>query len=139
MYNLKNTVKSFVRSSTDESSLLIRPRVMVDVSKVDTTMHLFGKKYPFPIAFAPSAMQKLAHPQGEECVALAARKLGINMTLSSQSTTSLEDIAELMPTTPDGPERWFQLYMSEQPELSIPLIERAAGKFLCCYFVERQN
>jgi len=105
---------------------------MVDVSKVDTTIHLFGKKYPFPIAFAPSAMQKLAHPQGEECVALAARKLGINMTLSSQSTTSLEDIAELMPMTPDGPERWFQLYMSEQPELSIPLIERAAGKFFNC-------
>lgn len=101
---------------------------MVDVSKVDTTIHLFGKKYPFPIAFAPSAMQKLAHPQGEECVALAARKLGINMTLSSQSTTSLEDIAGLMPTSPEGPERWFQLYMSEQPELSIPLIERAAGK-----------
>jgi (S)-2-hydroxy-acid oxidase len=105
---------------------------MVDVSKVDTTIHLFGKKYPFPIAFAPSAMQKLAHPQGEECVALAARKLGINMTLSSQSTTSLEDIAELMPMALDGPERWFQLYMSEQPELSIPLIERAAGKPLCC-------
>lgn len=139
MYNLKNTVKSFVHLSTNELSLLIRPRVMVDVSKVDTTMHLFGRKYPFPIAFAPSAMQKLAHPQGEECVALAARKLGINMMLSSQSTTSLEDIAELMPTTPDGPERWFQLYMSEQPELSIPLIERAAGKFLCCDFVECQN
>lgn len=139
MYNLKDTVKSFVHSSTNEPSLLIRPRVMVDVSKVDTTMHLFGKKYPYPIAFAPSAMQKLAHSQGEECVALAARKLGINMTLSSQSTTSLEDIAELMPTTPDGPERWFQLYMSEQPELSIPLIERAAGKFLCCDFVECQN
>ena len=105
---------------------------MVDVSKVDTTMHLFGKKYPFPIAFAPSAMQKLAHTEGEQCVALAARKLGINMTLSSQSTTSLEEIAELMPTTPDGPERWFQLYMSEQPELSIPLIKRAAGECFRC-------
>ena len=109
-------------------SLLIRPRVMVDVSRVDTTMRLFGRKYPYPIAFAPSAMQKLAHPKGEESVALAAHKLGVNMSLSSQSTTSLEDVAALMPTTPDGPERWFQLYMSENPELSIPLIERAAGK-----------
>ena len=109
-------------------SLLIRPRVMVDVSRVDTTMRLFGRKYPYPIAFAPSAMQKLAHPKGEESVALAAHKLGVNMTLSSQSTTSLEDVAALMPTTPDGPERWFQLYMSEDPELSVPLIERAASK-----------
>jgi (S)-2-hydroxy-acid oxidase len=103
---------------------------MVDVSRVDTTMTLFGRKYPYPIAFAPSAMQKLAHPKGEESVALAAHKLGVNMSLSSQSTTSLEDVAALMPTTSDGPERWFQLYMSENPELSIPLIERAASKSL---------
>jgi hypothetical protein len=41
-----------------------------------------------------------------------------------------------MPTTPDGPERWFQLYMSEHPELSIPLIERAAGKYFRCDLVE---
>jgi isopentenyl diphosphate isomerase/L-lactate dehydrogenase-like FMN-dependent dehydrogenase len=75
-------------------------------------------------------MQKLAHPKGEESVALAAHKLGVNMTLSSQSTTSLEDVAALLPTTPDGPERWFQLYMSENPELSIPLIERAASRLL---------
>ena len=122
-------------SRLTKQSLLIRPRVMVDVSKLDTTIHLFGRKYPFPIAFAPSAMQKLAHPQGEECVALAAHKLGVNFTLSSQSTTSLEDIAELMPTTPNGPERWFQLYMSEHPELSIPLIERAAGKLLYSMYV----
>jgi len=101
---------------------------MVDVSRVDTGIRLFGRQYPYPIAFAPSAMQKLAHPRGEESVALAAHKLGVNMTLSSQSTTSLEDVAALMPTTPDGPERWFQLYMSENPELSIPLIERAASK-----------
>jgi (S)-2-hydroxy-acid oxidase len=112
---------------------------MVDVSKIDTTTRLFGKKYPFPIAFAPSAMQKLAHPQGEKSVALAAQKLGINMTLSSQSTTSLEEIAESMPTTLEGPERWFQLYMSEHPELSIPLIERAAGKSFHYDLVEYQH
>jgi (S)-2-hydroxy-acid oxidase len=124
-------------SQLTDSSLLIRPRVMVDVSNLDTKIQLFDRQYPFPIAFAPSAMQKLAHPRGEESVALAAHKLGINMTLSSQSTTSLEDIAELMPTTPDGPERWFQLYMSENPELSIPLIERAAGKSLALTILSR--
>lgn len=102
---------------------------MVDVSKINTSIDLFGRRYPFPIAFAPSAMQKLAHPRGEESVALAAHKLGVNTTLSSQSTTSLEDIAALMPTTPEGPERWFQLYMTENPTLSIPLIERAASKW----------
>lgn len=112
----------------DNARLLIRPRMMVDVSHIDTSTRLFGVKYPFPIAFAPSAMQKLAHPRGEESVALAAHEIGINMTLSSQATTSLEDIADLMPIIPNGPERWFQLYMTENPALSVALIERAASK-----------
>ncbi|KAM0723633.1 hypothetical protein Q7P37_000621 [Cladosporium fusiforme] len=124
---LPKNVYEYYACGADDEKLLIRPRVMVDVSNVDTTKWLFGIKYPFPIGFAPSAMQKLAHPRGEESVAVAAHRLGIHMTLSSQSTTSLEDIADLMPITPDGPERWFQLYMTENLTLSIPLIERAAS------------
>lgn len=111
---------------------------MVDVSKVDTSTRLFNVEYPFPIAFAPSAMQKLAHPQGEESVARAAQRLGVNMTISSQSTTSLEDIASLMPNTPDGPERWFQLYVTENSALSTPLIKRAASETVQSELTSRQ-
>ncbi|KAF1854808.1 hypothetical protein Lal_00008670 [Lupinus albus] len=72
--------------------LLIRPRVLIDVSRVDTSTKLFGWSSPLPISIAPSAMQKLAGGEGELDVARAAASVGVNVTLSSQSTTSLEDV-----------------------------------------------
>lgn len=106
--------------------LLIRPRVMVDVEDIDTTTTIFGKRYPYPLAFAPSAMQKLCHPRGELEVAEAAANLGLNATLSSQSTTSLEDFAKACNIRNlDGPEFWFQLYLTTDPEYSLSLIQRA--------------
>ena len=101
---------------------------MIDVSHIDTSTSVFGKRYPFPVAFAPSAMQKLAHPSGETEVAMAAAKIGVNMTLSSQSTTSLEDVASSRDGLHDSPEMWFQLYLTADPTLSLRLIQRASGK-----------
>jgi (S)-2-hydroxy-acid oxidase len=106
--------------------LLIRPRVMVDVSHVDTSTTVFGKRHPFPVAFAPSAMQKLCHPKGEIAAAEAAASVGLSMTLSSQSTTSLEDVAKACNiSNRDGPDFWFQLYLTQEPEYSRKLIQRA--------------
>jgi (S)-2-hydroxy-acid oxidase len=100
--------------------------VMVDVSHVDTSATVFGKRYPFPVAFAPSAMQKLCHPRGELGAAEAAASVGLSMTLSSQSTTSLEDVAKACNiSNRDGPDFWFQLYLTQDPEYSRKLIQRA--------------
>lgn len=100
---------------------------MVDVCTVDTSTCLFGKEYPLPIGFAPSAMQRLAGGSGELDVARAARKLNINLTLSSQSTCSLEDVKEEAGTGLCSPELWHQIYLTSDLNRSIPLIKRAEG------------
>ncbi|THY73477.1 FMN-dependent dehydrogenase [Aureobasidium pullulans] len=106
--------------------LLITPRVMVDVTHIDTSTTTFGKRHPFPVAFAPSAMQRLCHPRGELETAEAAASIGLSMTLSSQSTTSLEDVAKACNISkPDCPDFWFQLYLTQDPEYSLKLIKRA--------------
>jgi len=118
--------KAMARNAYMFDKLLIRPRVMVDVSHVDTSTAVFGKRYPFPVAFAPSAMQKLCHPRGELGAAEAAASVGLSMTLSSQSTTSLEDVAKACNiSNRDGPDFWFQLYLTQDPEYSRKLIQRA--------------
>ncbi|KAG9644271.1 S-2-hydroxy-acid oxidase, partial [Aureobasidium melanogenum] len=118
--------KALARNSYMFDRLLITPRVMIDVSHVDTSTTLFGKRHPFPVAFAPSAMQKLCHPRGELEAAEAAASTGLSMTLSSQSTTSLEDVADACNiSNPDGPDFWFQLYLTQDPEYSLKLIKRA--------------
>ncbi|KAI5262808.1 FMN-dependent dehydrogenase [Aureobasidium subglaciale] len=118
--------KALARNLYMFDRLLIRPRVMIDVRNIDTSTTVFGKRYPFPVAFAPSAMQQLCHPRGELETAEAAAAHGLSMTLSSQSTTSLEDVAKACNISKlDGPDFWFQLYLTQDPEYSLKLIKRA--------------
>ena len=100
---------------------------MIDVTNIDTSVSLFNTKYPIPIGIAPSAMQKLVGGEGEMDVAAGARALDLNMTLSSQSTTSLEDVMRAGNTSSPA-KFWFQLYLTQDPEKSIPLIKRAEGE-----------
>ena len=106
---------------------------MVDVSKVDTSTTIFGWRTTIPVGIAPSAMQKLAGGNGELDVTEAAAALGLNLTLSSQSTTSLEDVAAVRRRSQDHqglgsiPPQWMQLYLYEDVQKSVKLIRRAEG------------
>ncbi len=102
---------------------------MRGVSSVSTSTTIFGRSYPVPFGLAPSAMQKLAGGDGEMDVARAAAKLNINLTLSSQSTTSLEDVMSCKENSSRGgdPAFWMQLYLTKDPGKSVPLIKRAEG------------
>lgn len=109
-----------------------------DVSTVDTRTSLFGFDYSLPVGIAPSAMQRLASGLGELDTARAAVRLNLNMTLSSQSTTSLEDVQTLRDTATSNPADvlpplWFQLYLTKDIKKSVPLIARAEGKLFACH------
>jgi hypothetical protein len=111
--------------------LFIRPRVLKDVSEIDTSAEIFGSRSTLPIGIAPSAMQRLAGGAGELDVAKAAAGMGLNLTLSSQSTTSLEDVMQAKKDTETGvgaPPSWMQIYLNEDMQKSVPLIKRAEGK-----------
>ena len=98
---------------------VIRPRVLVDVTSIDTRTRVLDQPVPFPILLAPTAFQRMAHPEGELAVARAAAGLGALMVVSTISTVSLEDLA----TT--GVHRWFQLYVLKDRELTARLVARA--------------
>ncbi|KIX93919.1 uncharacterized protein Z520_10256 [Fonsecaea multimorphosa CBS 102226] len=71
----------------------IRPRVLVNVEDLHSSLEMFGAPIPVPIGFAPSAAHRLAHPEGEVATSRAAARAGIPMGLSSWSTASIEDVA----------------------------------------------
>lgn len=113
-------------TNTDLPRLLFRPQVLRDVTSIDTSTTILGKKYDIPIAIAPSAYQKLAGGNGEPDTARAAYALGTNITLSSNATTSLEDVAAALPTRDEHyPKPWFQLYFLNSRNLTTDLIQRA--------------
>jgi (S)-2-hydroxy-acid oxidase len=100
----------------------IRPRVLRDISSIDTSVSIFGHKNSVPLGVAPTAMQGLAHSEGELATARACKNMNIVMGLSSFSTTSLEDVKEAL-----GPEHpgALQLYLFEDRDQSERLIQRA--------------
>ena len=99
----------------------LRPRVLVDVSRVDAATTMLGMATTLPLAIAPMAGQALAHPDAEVAVARAAAAAGVPFILSTMSTRPMEDVAA---GSPDGV-RWFQLYIQADPGRSRALVERA--------------
>ncbi len=99
----------------------IVPRVMRDVSSVDTSMELFGRRWPTPIWIAPTALQRMAHPDGELAVARAAAARGVTMAVSTSASTDIAEIAAV------GGPRWFQVYLLADPGARRALVEGAVA------------
>jgi 4-hydroxymandelate oxidase len=98
-----------------------RPRVLVDVSRVDPSTTLLGAPVAMPVAIAPMAAHGLAHPDAEAATARAAAAAGLAFIPSTMSTRSMEEVAL---AAPDGT-RWFQLYAQADPGRTRSLVERA--------------
>jgi 4-hydroxymandelate oxidase len=99
-----------------------RPRVLVDVSRVDPATTLLGSPAAFPLAIAPMSVQAIAHPDGELATARAAAAAGVPFILSTMSSRSMEEVAAAAPAGT----RWFQLYLQGDLAISRSLVERAA-------------
>ena len=113
--------------------LRLKPRVLVDVSHLDTRVTLFGQEHAFPILLAPVASLKLAHPDGELATARGASAASITMVLSSFSNTSLEDVFAAAKSP-----LWFQLYTHRDRGFTRELVQRAenAGYRALCLTVD---
>jgi 4-hydroxymandelate oxidase len=85
--------------------LTLRPRVLVDVQRIDTSVELFGHTLDHPILLAPTALHRLAHPEGEVETARGAGTAKATLVVSSLSTRRFEEIARATSAP-----LWFQLY-----------------------------
>jgi 4-hydroxymandelate oxidase len=103
--------------------LRLRPHVLRGVGTVSTSTTVLGAPVTMPILVGPVAYQRLAHPQGELATAAGAAAAGTLMVVSTQATTSLEEIAAVAPTAP----RWFQLYVYRDRRIGAGLVRRAAA------------
>lgn len=99
----------------------IRPRVMVDVTSVDTSCELLGRRLALPLLLAPMAAQRLLHADGEPAAARAAGAAGTVYCLSTRATADLAEVA----AAATGP-LWFQLYVNRDRSTSERVLARAA-------------
>ena len=99
-----------------------RPSVLRDVSTVDPSALVLGRRSALPIVLAPTGFTRMMHHEGEVAVARAAGSAGIPYALSSAGTTSVSDLAATVP----GTRRWFQLYLCRDRQRSLELVQLAA-------------
>ncbi len=85
--------------------LFLRPRRMVDISNCDSSIQLYGEKWPTPIILAPAGSQKAYHPEGEAASARAANAANHLQILSTMTSTPIEEIAKIHKRP-----FWYQLY-----------------------------
>ena len=114
-------------------SLAFRPRVLVDVRKVDTTARFFGRATRLPVALAPVGSLQSFHPDAGSAVARAGGDFGVPMFLSSVSEPGLEVAAK----AGTGP-KVFQLYVRGDDDFILDHMKRAedAGYDAFCITVD---
>ncbi len=98
------------------------PSVLRDVSAVDTSREMLGRRAALPFAFAPTGFTRMMHAEGEPSVVAVAEEVGIPYTLSTMGTTTIEDVAAAAP----GARKWFQLYLWRDRAPAKDLVQRAA-------------
>lgn len=119
------------RKAYDE--IRLRPRVLVDVSKLDTSVTVLGEHLPFPIFLAPTGAQGFVYPNGELAVARGAGAAKALLVISSSASLRVEDVARAA----TGPV-WFQLYVQRDRGFTRDLVQRAeaAGCRALCVTVD---
>lgn len=110
---LERNVSGFAR-------IEFRPRVLRDVSNIETSITLFGRSLPTPLILAPTGFTRIADPDGELAVARAAARAGVPYSLSTMGTRSIEEVAAVS----NGP-KWFQVYAWRDRGLVAELVRRA--------------
>ncbi|XP_067901830.1 hydroxyacid oxidase 1 isoform X2 [Heterodontus francisci] len=129
---LPKAVYDYYHSGADEQQTLMDnvaafsrwrlcPHVLRDVSKMDLSVTVLGQRISMPICISATAMQRMAHPEGEVATVKACRSQDTGMMLSTWATSSIEEVAEAAPSAI----RWLQLYIYKDRELTKSLVRRA--------------
>ncbi|KAF3929286.1 hypothetical protein AA313_de0207295 [Arthrobotrys entomopaga] len=122
VYGSATTGQTYRANLKAFESRKIIPRMLVDARVKSTEVEILGKKYSSPLICAPVGVQSIMNPEGEEATAKACANLGIPFILSTASTRSIEQIAEVYGS---GGDRWYQLYWPRSDEIAVSLLNRA--------------
>ncbi len=98
------------------------PRTLVDTAGRSLETTIFGQRSSAPLVIAPTGLNGMLHAQGDVALARAAASFGVPYTLSTLSTTRLEDVA-----SEAGGRLWMQLYVMKNRAIAEDIMARAAA------------
>lgn len=110
------------RNTADWEAVQLNQKVLVDASRMDTSVELFGQKLAMPLVLAPVGMGGMTARRGEVQAKRAADKAGIPFCLSTVGICPMEEVSRVSPTP-----FWFQLYMLKDRGVVQDILNRAAA------------
>ena len=114
------TERTYRANESDFAKILLRQRVLVDMTDRNLATEMIGEPVSMPVALAPTGFCGMQHADGEILAAQAAEAFGVPFCLSTMSICSIEDVAANT-TKPF----WFQLYVMRDRGFIERLIDRA--------------
>lgn len=108
------------RNVAELRAIELRPRVLVDVSRVDTATTVLGQPVALPLLGAPMGLAGLLHPAGEVALARALGQAGTGYVLAAMASCPIEEVAAAA-----GPLGWFQMYLWRDRGLVRAMLDRA--------------
>ncbi|BGP02360.1 hypothetical protein NBRC10513v2_006008 [Rhodotorula toruloides] len=131
---LKPKAWAYYRSAADDErthnwnresfySVRLRPRVLRDVTTVDLSASILGHTSSLPIYISPAAMGRLAHPDGEKCLARVAAAHQIPYMVSANASVGFEELAS---QAKEGQILFYQLYVNRDRAKSEDILRRVA-------------
>ncbi|KAH0372902.1 L-lactate dehydrogenase, partial [Aureobasidium melanogenum] len=120
-FSAADDLKSKAWNNSVYSSILLRPRVFVDITNCDTSTTILGNKVNMPLFVSPAAMARLGHPDGEHGIAKACNKYGACQIISNNASQTPEQILEGA-----GADQVFgwQLYVQNDRKKSEEMLKR---------------
>ena len=112
------------RNVEDMEAIALRQRVMVDVSKLQMGIELFGRKWSMPVGLGPVGFSGMYARRGEVQAVRAANKAGVPFTLSTVSICGVDEVSKA-----SSEPIWYQLYVIKDRAYIEELLARvkAAG------------
>ncbi|KAI8140846.1 FMN-dependent dehydrogenase-domain-containing protein [Fennellomyces sp. T-0311] len=110
----------------------LRPRVMVDVAKIDMSTQMLGSKCSIPLYITATALGKLGHPDGEKVLTRAAAKRDVIQMIPTLASCSFDEIVD---TRIDGQTQWLQLYVNSDRKVTQKFVEHAEQRGIKGLFI----
>ncbi|SMR43439.1 unnamed protein product [Zymoseptoria tritici ST99CH_3D1] len=134
-YNSGSTDQITVSENTTAyAKYRLRPRVLTDVSKCDTSTTCLNRRIPFPLCISPAGLQAMAHPDGELATSRACARRGLNMGISSYANYSISAIRSAGKVVGDIAHA-IQLYTLKDRELQLSIIREAEAQGCTAIFL----
>jgi L-lactate dehydrogenase (cytochrome) len=135
---MKKTAWAYYSSGADDEitmrenhsafhKIWFRPRVLVDVEKIDFTTTMLGTKVDIPFYVTATALGKLGNPEGEVVLTRAAKKHNVIQMIPTLASCSFD---EIMDAAEGDQVQWMQLYVNKDREITKKIVQHAEKR--CC-------